>query len=56
MKILYKVEDKEILLEKLLDDGFKIILTRWVRKELNNKEQYITWLLNPINNSPRKLF
>lgn len=51
MKVLYKIEDKEILEEKLLDDGFKIVLARWVRAELQNEIQYITWLLNPKTNS-----
>ncbi|MDT8718256.1 hypothetical protein IAI10_16435 [Clostridium sp. 19966] len=44
------IEEKEILKEKLLDNGLKIILARWIRKELNNKKQYVTWLLNPQTN------
>lgn len=51
MKVLYKIEEKEILQEKLSNDGFKIILARWVREELNNKIQYVTWLLNPKTNT-----
>lgn len=47
MEVLYTLEEKEILKEKPLNDGFKLILARWTRKELGNKTQYITWVLNP---------
>jgi hypothetical protein len=50
INILYKLDEKEVLKEKILNDGFKIILARWVRRELKNKVQYITWLLNPETN------
>lgn len=49
MKVLYELEEKEILKEKLLSDGFKIILARWNRKDLG-KIQFVTWLLNPETN------
>lgn len=50
MDVLYKIDEKEVLKEKLLNDGCKIILARWVRKELNNEIQYVTWWINPKDN------